>query len=105
MLSPCVAKSKGWRKGLRPASQAGIPQEIDMIKVGDKLPEATLSVVTPEKAEAKSTAEIFGGKTVALFASLARSRRPARPAICRAAREGRGIKGQRRRYDRLHFGQ
>ncbi len=39
-----------------------------MIKIGDKLPEVTLAVVGPEKAEQKSTAEVFGGKTVALFA-------------------------------------
>lgn len=39
-----------------------------MIKVGDKLPEAKFNVPSPEGMTTKSTAEIFGGKTVALFA-------------------------------------
>jgi len=38
------------------------------IKVGDKLPEATLMIATPEGPQATTTAEIFAGKTVALFA-------------------------------------
>ncbi len=38
------------------------------IKVGDKLPEATLIIATPEGPQASTTSEIFGGKTVALFA-------------------------------------
>src|SRR5437879_3977658 len=38
------------------------------IKVGDRLPEATLRTMTAEGPQAKTTSEIFGGKTVALFA-------------------------------------
>ena len=38
------------------------------IKVGDRLPEATLRTMTAEGPQAKSTADIFAGKTVALFA-------------------------------------
>jgi peroxiredoxin len=38
------------------------------IQVGDRLPEATLRAMTAEGPAAKTTAEIFGGKTVALFA-------------------------------------
>ena len=39
-----------------------------MIKVGDKLPEATFTVPTPEGLKQMQTAEIFAGKRVALFA-------------------------------------
>ena len=38
------------------------------IKVGDKLPEATFTVMTPEGPKPMTTAEVFGGKKVALFA-------------------------------------
>ena len=38
------------------------------IKVGDRLPEATLRTMTPEGPQAKTTSDIFAGKTVALFA-------------------------------------
>jgi peroxiredoxin len=38
------------------------------IQVGDKLPEVTFTVMGPEGPEGKSTAEVFGGKKVALFA-------------------------------------
>ncbi len=38
------------------------------IQVGDHLPEAALRTMTAEGPAAKTTAEIFGGKTVALFA-------------------------------------
>jgi len=38
------------------------------IKVGDKLPEASLMIATPEGPQATTTSEVFGGKTVALFA-------------------------------------
>jgi len=38
------------------------------IKVGDHLPEATLRTMTAEGPAAKSTSELFAGKTVALFA-------------------------------------
>src|SRR5579862_5718743 len=38
------------------------------IEVGDHLPEATLRAMTPEGPAAKSTSELFAGKTVALFA-------------------------------------
>ncbi len=37
------------------------------IKVGDRLPEATLMKATAEGPQAVTTAELFGGKTVALF--------------------------------------
>src|ERR1700752_3723076 len=37
-------------------------------KVGARLPEATLRPMTPEGPQAKTTDEIFAGKTVALFA-------------------------------------
>ncbi len=39
-----------------------------MIKVGDKLPEATFMAGTPEGPKPMTTQEVFGGKTVALFA-------------------------------------
>lgn len=39
-----------------------------MIKVGDKLPEATFTVPAPDGLKQMQTAEIFAGKTVALFA-------------------------------------
>ena len=38
------------------------------IQVGEKLPEATFTVMGAEGPEKKSTAEIFGGKKVVLFA-------------------------------------
>ncbi len=38
-----------------------------MIKVGDKLPEATFTVMGEGGPQPKTTAEIFGGKKVALF--------------------------------------
>ena len=38
------------------------------IKVGDHLPEATLRTMTAEGPQAKTTADVFAGKTVALFA-------------------------------------
>ena len=38
------------------------------IKVGDRLPEATLRTMTPEGPQAKTTSNLFAGKTVALFA-------------------------------------
>ena len=38
------------------------------IKVGDRLPEATLGTMGPDGPQTKTTGEIFGGKTVALFA-------------------------------------
>ena len=39
-----------------------------MIKVGDTLPDATFTVPTPDGLKPMQTAEIFAGKTVALFA-------------------------------------
>ena len=39
-----------------------------MIKVGDKLPEAKFAVMTAEGPAEKTTADIFGGKKVVLFA-------------------------------------
>ncbi|MEM9055372.1 MAG: peroxiredoxin [Pseudomonadota bacterium] len=38
------------------------------IKVGDKLPEATFMEMTANGPEPRGTADVFGGKTVALFA-------------------------------------
>lgn len=38
------------------------------IKVGDKLPEATFMEMTPNGPEPLKTADVFAGKTVALFA-------------------------------------
>jgi glutaredoxin/glutathione-dependent peroxiredoxin len=38
------------------------------INVGDKLPEATFTVMTAEGPKPATTAEVFGGKKVALFA-------------------------------------
>lgn len=38
------------------------------IKVGDKLPEATFTVMGPEGPKQATTAEVFAGKKVALFA-------------------------------------
>ena len=39
-----------------------------MIKVGDKLPDAQFNVPTSEGMKQMRTADVFGGKTVALFA-------------------------------------
>lgn len=39
-----------------------------MIKVGDRLPDVQFNVPTPEGMKQMRTGEIFGGKTVALFA-------------------------------------
>ena len=39
-----------------------------MIKVGDKLPEASFMQATKDGPKPTTTAEVFGGKTVALFA-------------------------------------
>jgi len=39
-----------------------------MIKVGDRLPSATFNVPGPEGVRQMTTDEVFGGKTVALFA-------------------------------------
>ena len=39
-----------------------------MIKVGDKLPDVAFNVPGPDGMKTMRTAEIFGGKTVALFA-------------------------------------
>jgi peroxiredoxin len=38
------------------------------IKVGDKLPEATFMIMTADGPKPATTAEVFGGKKVALFA-------------------------------------
>ncbi len=38
-----------------------------MIKVGDKLPSATFTVMTPEGPKPKTTDDVFKGKTVVLF--------------------------------------
>jgi len=38
------------------------------IKVGDKLPEASFTVMGPEGPKPMTTSEVFGGKKVALFA-------------------------------------
>ena len=38
------------------------------IKIGDRIPDATLTTMTPEGPRPVSTADLFGGKTVALFA-------------------------------------
>ncbi len=39
-----------------------------MIKIGDRLPDATFNVPGPDGTQQLSTADVFGGKTVALFA-------------------------------------
>jgi peroxiredoxin len=38
------------------------------LKVGDKLPEATFMEMTADGPKPVTTAQVFGGKTVALFA-------------------------------------
>ena len=38
------------------------------IQVGEKIPDATLNVATPKGPQGRSSAEIFGGKKVVLFA-------------------------------------
>lgn len=38
------------------------------IKVGDKLPDATFTTMSPDGPKPMTTAEVFGGKKVALFA-------------------------------------
>jgi peroxiredoxin len=37
------------------------------IKTGDRLPEATLTIATADGRDQKSTADMFGGRTVAVF--------------------------------------
>ncbi len=39
-----------------------------MIKIGEKLPEVTFNVPTSEGTKPMTTSDVFGGKTVALFA-------------------------------------
>ncbi len=39
-----------------------------MIKIGEKLPDVTFNVPTSEGTKPMTTADVFGGKTVALFA-------------------------------------
>jgi peroxiredoxin len=51
------------------------------IKVGDKVPSATLRYVTPDGVQAVSTEDFFRGKKVRFPAPL---RGPARNGICRA---------------------
>ena len=41
---------------------------MSMIKVGDRIPEATLVAATEDGPQPMNTAELFGGKTVVLFA-------------------------------------
>jgi glutaredoxin/glutathione-dependent peroxiredoxin len=43
-------------------------EETTMIQTGEKLPDATFTMPTPEGLKQMQTAEIFAGKTVALFA-------------------------------------
>ncbi|HCX11542.1 MAG TPA: peroxiredoxin, partial [Hyphomonas sp.] len=38
------------------------------IKVGDKLPEATFMEMTADGPQPRTTEQVFGGKTIALFA-------------------------------------
>ena len=38
------------------------------IQIGDRIPDATLTTMTPDGPKPVTTAELFGGKTVALFA-------------------------------------
>lgn len=38
------------------------------IQIGDRIPEATLTTMTADGPKPVTTAELFGGKTVALFA-------------------------------------
>ena len=38
------------------------------IRIGDKLPDASFGVVTPDGVETRSTADVFAGRTVVLFA-------------------------------------
>ena len=38
------------------------------IQIGDRIPDATLTTMTPDGPKPVSTSELFGGKTVALFA-------------------------------------
>ena len=55
------------------------------IKVGDKVPSATLRTVGPDGVQAVSTDEFFRGKKVALFWGFpALLPKPARSGICRA---------------------
>ena len=86
-----------------------------MIKVGEKLPDVQFSVPTSEGRKDMRTAEIFGGKTVALFAvpgaftptcsarHLPSFRDHAAPALVQGPR-GRA-ESQGRRHNRLHVGQ
>lgn len=55
------------------------------IKVGDRLPAATLVKVTPEGPEQVSSTDYFAGRRVALFAVPGPSPRPARRSTCPAS--------------------
>jgi glutaredoxin/glutathione-dependent peroxiredoxin len=46
----------------------GLQETNEMIKVGDKLPEASFVAGTPDGPKPITSAEVFDGKTVALFA-------------------------------------
>lgn len=59
--SPYIGRDKG-------AAKAHEAMENKMIKVGDPLPEVKFNVPGPDGAQQLSTADVFGGKTVALFA-------------------------------------
>jgi peroxiredoxin len=43
-------------------------EDASMIKIGEKLPDVTFNVPTSEGMKPLTTADVFGGKTVALFA-------------------------------------
>ena len=51
------------------------------IKVGDKLPEATFMEMTADGPQPRTTEQVFGGKTIALFAVP----QPVPHATCRAS--------------------
>ena len=76
------------------------------IKVGDKLPDASFMVMTADGPAKKTTAEVFAGKKVALFAVPGRLYADL-PAAAHAGlrRARRRAEGQGHRHHRLHGGQ
>jgi peroxiredoxin len=56
------------RRAVSPVGGVNDQEDTAMIKVGDKLPEVTFMAGTAEGPKPMTTQEVFGGKTVALFA-------------------------------------
>src|SRR5690606_39062832 len=69
-----VAAVKAWRRRPQPLSRRDVrhphppPEPAMTVQIGDPIPSAPLTRATDAGAKPVSTDEIFGGKTVALFA-------------------------------------